>query len=252
MDPAEQFGLDGQVAVVTGAGRGIGEGIAKVFARAGASVVVAARRTNEIERVAKEITDAGGSAVPVTTDVTDDHQVDALAQAAISQFGSLTCWVNNAGGSPVRTPLRELARDDWDNTIALNLSAVWAASAIASRHIERGTIINISSPAGEHVVPSSGHYCAAKAGVNMLTKVFAAELAPDIRVNAIAPGAVPTEIMMTALGLDSETVGKIAEGGRIPLGRLGTPDDMGLCALYLASAASAWMTGQVLTVSGGR
>jgi NAD(P)-dependent dehydrogenase (short-subunit alcohol dehydrogenase family) len=244
------YDMTGRAAVVTGGGRGIGEGIATVLADAGAGVVVAARRTEEIERVAADIRAAGGKAIAVTTDVTDDDAVEALAQAAVDEFGSLDTWVNNAGGSPVRAPLTELDPVEWDNTMALNLTAVYKCTLAAARHMETGSIINITSMASFVGVPGSGHYAAAKRAVNSLTETFALELAPNIRVNGIAPGAVPTEIMMTALGLDDESVQKLAN--RIPLGRLGTPTDFGSACLFLASDASSWMTGRTLPLSGGR
>ena len=126
------FDLSGDVAVVTGAGRGIGEGIATTLADAGAAVVCAARRGDEVERVAKGIRDRGGRAIAVPTDVTDDDAVEALAQAAISEFGGLDIWVNNAGGSPIQAPLTQLDRKEWDATFRLNLTAVWICTNVAS------------------------------------------------------------------------------------------------------------------------
>lgn len=248
------YDMKGRTAVVTGAGRGIGEGIATVLADAGAAVVCAARRTDEIERVAADIRAAGGKAIAVTTDVTDDAAVAALAQAAVDEFGSLDTWVNNAGGSPTRAPLRELDPAEWRRTMDLNLTAVYQCTLAAVPHMlvddRGGSIINITSMASFVGTPGSGHYAAAKRAVNSLTETFALELAPLIRVNGIAPGAVPTEIMMTALGVDETTVLRYAN--KIPLGRLGTPVDLGAVALFLASDASAWITGQTLSVAGGR
>jgi len=245
------FDLTGTSAVVTGGGQGIGEGIAKSLAEAGASVIVAARHSDRIERVAAEITDAGGTARAVTTDVTDRDALVALADAAVDSHGGLHIWVNNAGGSPIRTPLSEIADDDWEACLSLNLTSVWRATVIAAeRMTEGGSIINISSPAGDRGVPGSGHYAAAKAGVNSLTKTMSLELAPKIRVNGISPGYVPTEVMMTALDTDEEQLEQMATK-RIPLQRLGRPDDMGSTAVYLASEAGSWMSGQTLIVAGG-
>ncbi len=247
----EAFDLSGKVAVVTGGGQGIGEGIAKCFADAGASVIVAARHQDRIDRVAGEINAAGGTAEALRTDVTSRADLVALADRAVEAFGGLHVWVNNAGGSPVRTPLREISEEDWDHCIRLNLTAVWMASVIAAeRMTDGGSIINISSPAADHGVPGSGHYGAAKAGVNSLTKTLSLELAPKIRVNGIGPGYVPTEVMMTALDTNEEQLEDMAQK-RIPLGRLGTPSDMGNTAVYLASDAGSWMSGQTLRVAGG-
>lgn len=246
------FSLSGEVAVVTGAGRGIGEGIAKVLAGAGASVVCAARRTQEIERVAEEIVASGGKAVACTTDVTDEAAVNALADKALTQFGGLHMWVNNAGGSPIQAPLIELERQEWDNTLALNLTAIWMCTRAAAHYMPgNGRILNISSIAAQDIVAGSGHYSAAKAGVNMLTRTFAQELGPRIRVNCIMPGAVPTEIMMEALNLKDEDLPGFEKMIRLPAGRLGTPNDLGAAALFLLSPASAWVTGQNIRISGG-
>jgi NAD(P)-dependent dehydrogenase (short-subunit alcohol dehydrogenase family) len=252
MNVAELFDLTGEVAVVTGAGRGIGEGIARVLAGAGASVVVAARRREEIERVAKQIVGDGGRALAVTTDVTDDAAVEALARAACEEFGRLDVWVNNAGGSPISSPLEKLPREEWDATIRLNFTAIWVCTNIASRHMEDGgRILNISSKAAVDPVKGSGHYSAVKAAVNSLTRSYARELGPRIRVNCIMPGAVPTEIMMKALGLGDDDLPVLEKRLRLPAGRLGTPEDLGAAALFLCSRASEWITGEIMSVTGG-
>ncbi len=246
------FKLDGEVAVVTGGGRGIGEGIARTLAAAGAKVVVAARRSEEVEAVAATIRADGGDAIGVVTDVTDDEAVDRLARAAIAEYGRLSIWVNNAGGSPARMPLTELSREQWDDCVALNLTAVWVGITTAARYMETGSIINISSGAGFGAVPGSGHYGATKAGVNSLTLTAAAELAPRIRVNGVAPGAVPTEIFMKALGINNEAeLAAVEATWNIPLGRLGTPLDMGTAVLFLCSPAASWISGEMMRVNGG-
>jgi NAD(P)-dependent dehydrogenase (short-subunit alcohol dehydrogenase family) len=246
------FSLEGEVAVITGGGRGIGEGIADLFAEAGAAVVVAARRTEEVEAVSAKIRERGGRAIGVTADVTDDAAIEALAHAAVDEFGSLSIWINNAGGSPARCSLGELTRDEWNAAVALNLSAVWIGCTTAARFIETGSIINISSKAATGAVPGSGHYAACKAGVDSLTRTLSVELAPEIRVNGVAPGAVPTEIMMTALNLTEEDLPTLVENSSVPMQRLGTPLDIAGAALYLAAPSGAWVTGQTLLVTGGR
>ncbi|MCX6527016.1 MAG: SDR family NAD(P)-dependent oxidoreductase [Actinobacteria bacterium] len=214
------FDLSDDVAVVTGAGRGIGEGIATTLADAGAAVVCAARRGDEIERVAAGIRARGGRAIAVTTDVTNDDAVEALAQAALSEFGHLDIWINNAGGSPIQTPLTQLDRKEWDATILLNLTSLWVCTNTAARHMrDGGRIVNISSRAAVSTVMGSGHYSAAKAGVNSLTQTFAKELGPRIRVNCIMPGAVPTEIMMTAMKLEENDLPALEKRLRLPMRR---------------------------------
>ncbi len=246
-----EFDLTGKVAVVTGGGQGIGEGIAKSMAGAGAAVIVASRSKDKIERVTEEIRTAGGKALAVPADVTDRSALINLAETAISEFGGLHCWVNNAGGSPVRTALSELPDEEWDACLDLNLTAVWKGSVVAFEHMQAGgSIIQISSPAGDRAVPGSGHYGAAKAAVNSLTKTLSLEFAPNVTVNGISPGYIPTEVMMTALQTDEEALAEMAQA-RIPLKRLGKPKDIGSAAIYLASEAGSWVTGQTLIVAGG-
>lgn len=250
--PADLFSLQGKVAVITGGGRGIGEGIARTLAMAGAKVVVAARRVGEIEAVAAQIRADGGDAIAVATDVTDDIAVDALAKAAVAQYGSLSIWVNNAGGSPARMPMTELSRQAWDDCVALNQTAVWIGIVTAAKYMATGSIINISSGAGFGPVPGSGHYGAAKAATNSLTQTASAELAPRIRVNGIAPGAIPTEIFKKALGVETaEDLAAVEASWNIPMGRLGTPLDIGACALFLCSQGASWITGETFRVGGG-
>lgn len=247
----ELFDMTGQVAVVTGGGRGIGEGIARSFVEAGAAVVVAARRTADIERVVSELRDIGGKAIAVPTDVTDDEAVDQLARAAVDEFGSLTCWVNNAGGSPMRMPLTDLPREEWDRTLALNLTSVYVGAITAAKYMTGGSIINISSGAGSGPVPGSAHYGASKAGTNSLTWTLSAELAPSIRVNAVAPGAIPTEVMLKAVNKREDQLDELLDEWNIPLGRLGTPQDIGAVCVYLASDAASWVSGEIIRVGGG-
>ncbi|MGE0669102.1 MAG: SDR family NAD(P)-dependent oxidoreductase [Sphingomonadales bacterium] len=252
MGVLDQYRLDGQVGVVTGGGRGLGEGIAHALSDAGAAVVVAARRAAEVEKVAADINAKGGRAVAVPTDVTNSQALDALAQAAIDNFGKLTIWVNNAGGSKAMGPLAELSARDWQDCVDLNITAVWAATlAAVKRMTEGGSIVNISSLVARGPIPGSGHYGAAKAAVNSLTETFARELAPAIRVNAIMPGYIPTEVMMTALGVDDAGLPALAKQLAIPMGKFGRPQDIGAAVVYLSSPAAQWVTGQMLPVTGG-
>lgn len=251
MSVLNRFSLEGHVAVVTGAGRGIGEGIARDFAAVGAKVVVAARRENEINAVVEAIRESGGEAIAVATDVTDAAALERLAQAAVDTYGKLTDWVNNAGGSPMRMPARELPREEWHRTIALNLTSIYEGCLIAEQYMDKGSIINITSGAGSGPVPGSAHYGAAKAGTNSLTWTLSAEFAPNVRVNAVAPGAIPTEVMLKAVGKDESQINELLDEWNIPMGRLGTPADISSACIYLSSDAASWVSGEVLRVGGG-
>lgn len=242
------FDLNGQVAVVTGAGRGIGEGIAHSLAEAGASVVLASRTTEEIEQVAAAIRAAGRAAIAVPTDVTDTFALGSLATAALDEFGHLDIWVNNAGGFEATRSLAELKRSEWDRCVELNFTAVWNGSMAAAEQMRWGSIINIASMAAFGALPGGGHYAACKAAVVSLTRTMAVELAPDIRVNAIAPGTIPTKMLFDAIDRRGVDVDELA--ARVPLG-LGTPLDVGSAAVYLASPAARWVTGQTIQVTGG-
>lgn len=254
MSILDQFRLDGQVAVVTGAGRGIGRAIALAMAEAGADVAVAARRTAEIEAVADEIRAKGRKAAAITTDMMDMAAIDRLADETVSQLGKLTIWVNNAGGADDRTmrTFMDLPEYQWDYQLGLNLKAVWAGGVAAAKRMpDGGSIVNISSIAAFKPSPTNGPYAAAKAGVNSVTKTMATELAPRIRVNAVAPGPIPTEVFMEALKLTEEQLPGLVDMIKIPMQRMGREEDICGAAVYLASPAAAWVTGEIITVAGG-
>ena len=244
------FRLDGKVAVVTGAGKGIGRGIALCLAEAGADVVVSARTRADVEAVAGEIEALGRRAAAVPADVTVPEQLEQLAAAA-QELGGLDVWVNNAGGLPDATP-RYLTRtpdDRWDAQMDLNLKAVFQGATTAARHMEQGVIINISSTSARGPAFKNGPYAASKAAVNSLTQTMSLEFAPKIRVNAVGPGPVPTENFNESTNFPEDRAVEDIIG--VPLKRLGTPEDIGYAVVYLASPAASWVTGQCLYVCGG-
>ena len=254
MSILDTFKLDGHVAVVTGAGRGIGRAIALGLAEAGSDVIVAARRTAEIEAVAAEVRALGRGGLAVTTDMMDMKQIDALAQAAVDEFGKLTIWVNNAGGADDRTirNLIDVPEYQWDFQDGLNLKAVWAGGVAAAKRMGEGSsIINISSIAAFRPSPGNGPYGAAKAGVNSLTRTLAVELAPKIRVNAVAPGPIPTEVFMEFYKLTPDMLPDMVKQIGLPMGRMGEESDIAGAVVYLCSNAAKWVTGEILNVTGG-
>lgn len=251
----DRFSLRDGVAVVTGAGRGIGEGIAIALAQAGCDVVLTARRTNEIDTVAEVVRRMGRRALAIPGDITDGAFVDTLAERAKSEMGRVTLWVSNAGGADDRTPrtLANLPDSQWDYQLDVNLRAVFTGARAAARVIEDGgSIINISSGAALKGSPNNGPYAAAKAGVDSLTRTLSLELAPrGVRVNGVAPGPVPTEVFMEFFGATDDDLPKLAAKWGVPLGRLGTPEDVANAVVFLASPAAGWITGQTLLVNGG-
>ena len=251
----DRFGLAGGVAVVTGAGRGIGEGIAVALAQAGCDVVLTARRQTEIDAVASVVTALGRRALAIAGDITDGAFVEELADRSKAEMGRVTLWVNNAGGADDRTPrvLANMPDAQWDYQLDVNLRAVFTCSRAAARVIDDGgSIINISSGAALKGSPNNGPYAVAKAGVDSLTRTLSLELAPRrIRVNGVAPGPVPTEVFMEFFKATQDDLPTLAKNWGIPLGRLGRPEDVGNSVVFLASPAASWITGQTLLVNGG-
>ncbi|MET0910605.1 MAG: glucose 1-dehydrogenase [Ilumatobacteraceae bacterium] len=251
MSLLERFRLDGQVAVVTGSGQGIGRAIAWGLADAGCDIVVNARRVADLEVTAAGVAARGQRPLIVDGDIRDFSE--QVARSTIEAFGRLDVWVNNVGGSDEKTvrELTETPDEVWRAQLELNLtSAFQGAKAAASRMTGGGVIINISSGAGTRGSPRTGPYAAAKAGMLNLTQTLALELAPrSIRVNAVSPGPVDTEAFREVLGVSDQLQQLQAT---IPLGRLGTPDDIAAAVVFMASPAASWVTGQNLLVAGGR
>jgi len=245
-----KFSLAGKVALVTGGSRGIGRAIALTFAEAGANVVVSARKLPDLEEVAKEITAKGRKALAITSHIAKLEDSKNLIEKVKSEFGRLDILVNNAGTNPYAGPLINAEEWAWDVTMNVNLKGPFLLGQMAARMMKEqggGNIINIASAAGIRA-SNLNIYSVTKAGLIMLTQVMAKEWGQyKIRVNAIAPGVIQTRLSeMLWRGPAGEIV---AQG--TALNRLGVPDDVAGLALFLASDASSYITGEVILVDGG-
>ncbi|WP_022957914.1 glucose 1-dehydrogenase [Spongiibacter tropicus] len=248
MHPESLFSLNGRVAIVTGAGRGIGRGIALQFAEAGARVVCAARTQADIDATAALCEQAGSDAIAVSCDVADEAQLQALVDTTVEKYGGIDIIVNNAGGAwpndPLKTDAKTFNRDfDFNVTTAFNLCRL-AQPELLKR---KGNIINITSASARYAQKGFSSYGTAKAALTQLTKLLAADFAPDIRVNGIAPGTILTDALQQFL--DADTQAKMSD--LTPMACLGEPQDIAAAALYLASPAGRWVTGKILEVDGG-
>jgi dehydrogenase/reductase SDR family protein 4 len=243
--------LEGKVAIVTGGSRGIGRAIALGFAEAGADVVVCSRTLADLEKVAEGIQALGRRSLAVETNISVKSDVDNLVEKTLEKFGTIDILVNNAAMNIMR-PLIELREDGWDKVMAVGLKGYYLCSQAAAKvMIEKksGNIINISSGAAVKAAPMLGAYSISKAGVVMLTQLLAADLARyNIRVNAIGPGMVKTGFSQPMWG--NPDMLKVLES-QIPLGRLAEPEEIMTVALFLASDASSYITGQTIYVDGG-
>jgi 3-oxoacyl-[acyl-carrier protein] reductase len=241
--------LTGQVAIVTGAARGLGRAIAETLARSGAKVACVDVKAELLGETVAAIQAAGGTAMALSCDVTDSERVSAVVEEAATAWGGLHILVNNAGITK-DTLIMRMKDDQWDAVIGVNLRGTFLFTRAASRFLmkaQRGRIINIASVSGITGNPGQANYSASKAGVIGLTRTVAKELAGrNITVNAVAPGFIATE--MTA-ALREEIVAEVKK--RIPLGRMGEPQDVADAVLFLASPAADYITGHVLTVDGG-
>mgnify|MGYP000064699080 CR=1 FL=1 len=250
--------LEGQTAIVTGSSGGIGRGIAEHFAAQGANVVINSRSSEDAAAVADAIEDDGGienddgRAIGVAADVTDEDAVAALVETTVEEFGGLDIMVNNAGVT-VTGPAETFDLDDWRWVIEVDLVGTFIGCKHAGAQMidqgDGGAIINISSLMGKNGLHNRSPYCAAKAGVDNLTRTLAVEWAEhDIHVNALAPGYIRTEITDQTMDSAGYSVEDIED--RTPLGRFGTPEEMAKCAEFLV-ARDNFVTGEVLTADGG-
>jgi NAD(P)-dependent dehydrogenase (short-subunit alcohol dehydrogenase family) len=246
---SDMFGLDGKVALITGGSRGLGRAMALGFAEAGADVVVASRKAANCERVAQEIRAGGRRSIAVGCHVGRWDDCDALVTRAIAEMGHLDIVVNNAGMAPVPPSLAEVNEELFDKTVGVNLKGPLRITALAGDALPcGGSIINVSSLASIHPSPHTVVYAAAKSGLNALTRAAAQEFGPKgIRVNAIVCGSFHTDSFDSSMPVESMD----ALAQRIPLGRIADPPEVVGTALFLASNASAYMTGALLSLDGG-
>jgi 7-alpha-hydroxysteroid dehydrogenase len=237
------------VALVTGAGAGIGRGISRLFAGAGAAVVVSDLKPETAAAVAAEVTAEGGKAIGIACNVTKEDELQGAVDAALSTFGKLSILVNNAGGGGPK-PF-DMPMDDFEWAYQLNVFSLFRLTQLCAPHMKAaggGAVVNISSMAGENKNIRMASYASSKAAVNHLTRNIAFDLGPmGIRVNCIAPGAIKTDALASVLNPQVEK----AMLKHTPLGRLGEAEDIAYAALFLCSPAASWVSGQVLTVSGG-
>ncbi|MBI1847142.1 MAG: SDR family oxidoreductase [Candidatus Rokubacteria bacterium] len=243
--------LAGKVAVVTGASRGLGRAMALALAREGAAVALGARSTRELDETAHAVEQGGGRAIAVATDVTRYGDVERLLERAAGVLGRLDVLVNNAGVAVV-TPLAELALDDWQRMLDVNLSGTVHGCRAAARYLipqRSGKIVNVSSIMADTGVPGYAGYGATKGGIIAFTRALGVEWARhNVQVNAIAPGWFETD--MSAPAFASQKVGDRLLRD-IPMRRIGRPEEVGPLVVYLASAASDFMTGQTIFLDGG-
>ena len=247
----DRFRLDGQVAIITGAGKGIGAAIAEAFADAGADCVLVARTAQDVEAVARDVRARGRRALAIAGDVNDLDLLASIVQRTQDELGRLDIVINNAGGSRSKPVLRTRV-DELEHSFHFNVSVPFELGRLAAPHILAGgggSVVNISSVASKNAVRGNLAHGLTKAALNALTRLMAAELAPKIRVNAVLPGAIETDALrgwLTSLPPDvRETMRQ-----NTPMRRNGLPEDIAAAVLYLCSPAASFVTGELLKVDG--
>jgi NAD(P)-dependent dehydrogenase (short-subunit alcohol dehydrogenase family) len=252
-----KFSLKGKVAIVTGGGRGIGQAIAFGFAKAGAKVAITSRKIQDLEATAAEIKGFGGEAFVIQSHLGKAEDIQKMVGAVMDKYGRIDILVNNAGASPAMASVLDADERLWDTIMNLNLKGVYFVSQAVAKIMKKqggGKIINIASIDGFKPEPGVSVYSVSKAGVRMITRAFAKELAGDnIQVNAIAPGPIMTKMMLSHWGhLPPEEAKKeaIAMCKGLPTGRMGQPDEIAGAAVYFASEASNYTTGSEIVIDG--
>ena len=258
MTDLSRFSLEGKVAVVTGGSRGIGRAIALGMAQAGADVVVTSRKLPDLEEVAAEIRKLGRKAMPIAAHIGKMDNIKPLVDTIMSEFKRIDILINNAGASPAMGTILDNEERLWDTIMNLNLKGLYFMSQAVARVMKEqggGSIINTASMDGYKPEPYVGIYSISKAAVIMATKSMALELAPfNVRVNAIAPGPVTTKMLDSHwfhLPEEQAKAEKAEMAKNVPLGRIGEPDEMAGAAIYLASDASSFTTGETILMDGG-
>ena len=248
----ERFSLEDRVVLVTGASRGIGEAIAFEMAEAGANVVALARSEDDLEATVERIESSGGEAIACTVDVTDGPAVAAAFDRAEEAFGSVDVLVNNAGTNPYFGDAKDLAIETWEHIISVNATGAFRCAREFARRVDErdgeGSIVNVASVGGVVGLPSQAPYTASKHAIVGLTRTLAVEWAPDIRVNALAPGYVKTEFTKGVRENEAIHEELLDE---IPQDRFADPDEIAGAAVYLASDAASYTTGEIHVVDGG-
>lgn len=245
----DRFRIDDQVAIITGAGRGIGRATALAFAEAGADVVLAARTKDQLDAVVDEVAGLGRRAVAVATDLDDLDNLPPLVDRAVEEFGRLDTVVNNVGGAMPK-PLMDTSPEYLEWAFHFNVTTAFTLTQAAVPELLKtgGSVVNISSAIGRLRDRGFTGYGTAKGALTHLTKLLSADLSPKVRVNGIAVGATATSAL--EMVLENEELKQMMEDG-VPLKRLGDPTDIALGALYLASPAGSYITGKIIEIDGG-